>query len=59
MTIVLSSSGDLAYHHGTSTAALRGPDGQVDDPEKYLIVWKKVDGDWKAVAGSFSSDRPM
>lgn len=59
MTIVPSSGGDLAYHYGTSTAVLEGPDGQVDDPEKYLMVWKKVDGDWKVVAGSSSSDRPM
>lgn len=59
MTIVVSRSGDTAYHFGTSTAVIEGPDGQFEDPEKYLFVWEKIDGEWKAVAGAFSSDLPM
>ena len=57
MTIVVSESGDVAYHFGTSTAVFVGPDGEFDDPEKYLFVWKKIDGEWKAVAAAFSSDQ--
>ena len=59
MTIVISESGDLAYQYGTSTAVLKGPDGEFEDPEKYLFIWEKIDGEWKVVAGSFSSDNPM
>ncbi|MBN2028663.1 DUF4440 domain-containing protein [bacterium] len=59
MTIVVSESGDIAYQYGTSTAVIQGPDGEFEDPEKYLFVWKKIDGEWKVVAGSFSSDKSM
>jgi len=58
-TIVFASSGDFAFQHGTSTAVLELPEGQIVDPQKYLFVWKKIDGDWKTVAGTFSSDRSM
>jgi ketosteroid isomerase-like protein len=58
MTIVVSESGDIAYQYGTSTAIIKGPDGEFEDPEKYLFVLKKIDGEWKVVVGSFSSDKP-
>jgi uncharacterized protein (TIGR02246 family) len=57
--IVVSASGDLAYDWGATHAVLEGPEGRVDDEQKYLIVWQKVDGEWKAVAGSFSSNLPL
>ena len=59
MTIAVSESGDMAYHFGTSTAVFEGPDGEFEDPEKYLFAWKKIDGEWKVVAGAFSSDQSM
>jgi ketosteroid isomerase-like protein len=52
----VAESGELAYDLGNSMAKVMGPDGPVDDKQKYLIVWKKIDGKWKAIAGSFSSD---
>ena len=52
----VSESGDLAYDLGTTVAYLNGPDGPFEDHQKYLFVWKKIDGKWKAVAGHFSSD---
>jgi len=52
----VAESGELAYDLGNATAKVMGPDGPVDDKQKYLIVWKKIDGKWKAIAGSFSSD---
>ena len=57
--IVVSASGDLAYDWGATHAVLEGPEGRVDDEQKYLIVWQKIDGEWKAVAGSFSSNLPI
>ena len=59
MTIVVSESGDIAYHFGTSIAVIEGPNGEFEDPEKYLFAWEKIDGEWKVVAGSFSSDLSM
>jgi ketosteroid isomerase-like protein len=52
----VAESGELAYDLGNSTAKVMGPDGPADDKQKYLIVWKKIEGKWKAIAGSFSSD---
>ena len=52
----VSASGELAYDLGNSTAIVNSPEGPVEDKQKYLIIWKKIDGKWKAVAGSFSSD---
>ena len=57
MTIDVSAGGDVAYHFGTSTAIINGPNGEFEDPEKYLFAWKKIDGKWKAVAAAFSSDK--
>ena len=59
MTIAVSENGDMAYQFGTSTAIIVGPDGEVEDPQKYLFVWQKIDGEWKAVAGASSSDVSM
>ena len=59
MTIIVSENGDIAYHFGTSTAIIKGTDGEVEDPQKYLFVWQKIDGEWKAVAGASSSDVSM
>ena len=56
MRIEVAESGDLAYDLGTTVAYLNGPDGPYEDHQKYLLVWKKMDGRWKAVAGHFSSD---
>ncbi len=54
--VEIAESGELAYDLGYNTSNLMGPEGPVDDKGKYLIVWKKIDGKWKAIAGSFSSD---
>jgi len=51
-----ADSGDLAYTIGASTSMVKGPDGPVEDKTKTLFVWKKINGKWKALAGSFSSD---
>jgi ketosteroid isomerase-like protein len=51
----IAESGDLAYDLGNSTARINGPDGPMDDRQKYLIIWKKIEGKWKMIAGSFSS----
>ena len=45
----VAASGDLAYEHGHWTA---DPDGAGEAPEEhgqYLTVWKKIDGQWKAL----------
>ena len=56
--IEVSSSGDFAYDIGRGKAVIKGPEGTFEDDEKYLIVWRKIDGKWKCVAWSFNSDKP-
>jgi uncharacterized protein (TIGR02246 family) len=54
--IIVSSSGDMALDRGTYkfTAA---PKGTVEtDTGKYVVVWRKIGGDWKAAADIFNSD---
>ena len=57
--VEISEAGDFAYGLGPNRTVMAGPDGSMEDRGKWLIVWKKVDGEWKAVAGSFTSDGPV
>ena len=48
----VSPDGNMAYDYGTTTSTL--PDGSVV-PGKYLVVWVKVDGQWKVAADMFNA----
>ncbi|MCP4573708.1 MAG: SgcJ/EcaC family oxidoreductase [bacterium] len=54
--IEVAVSGDLAYDRGTYHFKLDTPDGTVEDRGTYLIVWKKIDGEWKTLADMSNSD---
>jgi len=54
----VSQGGDLAYEYGINRFVFAGSDGDLLDVGKYLVVWKKIDGEWYAAALSFSSDAP-
>lgn len=56
--IEVSSSGDMAWQYGSFSTGYKKPEGTVTDKGKYLMIWKKVDGKWKTVAFSVSSDNP-
>ena len=43
-TTEVESSGDLAYESGTYTMKMK--DGAVADRGKYVVVWKRVKGQW-------------
>lgn len=56
--IVVSSSGDMALDRGTYRLAV-APDGTAQtDTGKYVVVWRKIGGEWKAAADIFNSDLP-
>jgi ketosteroid isomerase-like protein len=56
--IVVSSSGDMALDRGTYRLSV-APDGTKQvDTGKYVVVWRKVDGQWKAAADIINSDLP-
>ena len=56
--IIVSSSGDMALDRGTYRLAV-APNGTAQtDTGKYVVVWRKIGGEWKAAADIFNSDLP-
>lgn len=56
--IVVSSSGDMALDRGTYRLAVTLDGTEQIDTGKYVVVWRKVGGEWKAAADIFNSDLP-
>jgi len=56
--IVVSTSGDLALDRGTYKLAVAPKGTAQTDTGKYVVVWRKVGGEWKAAADIFNSDLP-
>ena len=56
--IDVSSSGDLAMDLGTYALGFDTETGRVNDHGKYVVVWKRVDGEWKVAADIFNSNLP-
>jgi uncharacterized protein (TIGR02246 family) len=54
----VASGKDMAVERGRYELTTSGPNGPVTERGKYLVVWKKVGGDWKVAADMFSSDAP-
>jgi uncharacterized protein (TIGR02246 family) len=57
--ISVAQAGDVAYDIGTYSLAFDSEQGPVRDRGKYVVVWRKVRGDWKVVADIFNSDGPI
>ena len=56
--VEIANNGDIATDFGKIESEFDGPAGKVQDEAKYLVVWKKVDGQWKAHYDSFNSNKP-
>ena len=56
--IVAAASGDLAYEYGINRFVFETPDGSVEVLGKYLLVWKKIEGEWYVAAIAVSNDAP-
>lgn len=56
--IILSRSGDMALDRGTYRLTLAPGGKPQHDTGKYVVVWRKVGGAWKAAADIFNSDLP-
>lgn len=57
--IVVAQSADMAYDIGTYNLAMDGPEGRIEDEGKYVVVWKKMNGEWKVAVDIFNSDKPV
>ena len=56
--LVLSRSGDMALDRGTYRFAATPPAGPISDTGKFVVVWRKIGGEWKVAADIFNSDLP-
>src|SRR4051794_36086429 len=57
--ILVSASGDMALDRGTYQLTVLAPSGKPQrDTGKYVVVWRKAGGEWKAAADIFNSDLP-
>lgn len=56
--LVLSKSGDMALDRGTYRLAATPPQGAINDTGKYVVVWRKIGGEWKVAADIFNTDLP-
>ena len=54
--VEMARSGDLAYETGVNRIVIGTPKGDLLDMGKYLIVWKKINGQWYVGTLSFTSD---
>ena len=54
--IVISSSGDMALDRGTYRLTVSPAGTPQTDTGKYVVVWRKIGGEWKAAADIFNSD---
>ncbi len=57
-TVVVASSGDLAYDVGAFTLTVSSQPKPVEVAAKSTIIWRKRDGRWKAVVMSGTTDAP-
>ena len=56
--IIVSSSGDMALDRGTYRLAVAPNGTAMTDTGKYVVVWRKIGGEWKAAPDIFNSDLP-
>ncbi len=57
-TIEVAASGELAYLAGRYSIEFGTPDKKQSDVGKYLVVWKKIEGNWLVAVDTFTSDQP-
>jgi uncharacterized protein (TIGR02246 family) len=57
--IEVSASGDLGYARGTVHYSLKTPNGTVEYMDKFVDIYKKIDGDWKCSVGIWNTRKPM
>lgn len=56
--IEMSLSGDMAYVRGIESYSQKLPEGITQQNNKWINIWKKVEGEWKAAVAISNSDNP-
>lgn len=55
----VSSSGDLAYTRGINRWSETTPEGRVKHVAKFVTIYRKIGGTWKAVVDIGAADTPL
>jgi len=58
-TIEVSASGDLAYVRGNSLLSISTPGGIVEETDKWITIYRKINGEWRAIVDIWNSDMPI
>jgi len=56
--IEVSASGDLAYVRGINRSNIKTQGGSDEMSDKWIDIYKKIDGQWKCVVGIWNSNKP-
>jgi ketosteroid isomerase-like protein len=56
--VEVSASGDLAYIKGSNTFKMKTPNGIIEEADKGVDIWRKIDGKWKCVLTIWNSNKP-
>ena len=57
-TVFVAESGDLAYDLGSFKMVIEDSEDRTEIPQKSTNIWRKLEGQWKCVVMTFSSDTP-
>jgi len=57
--VEVSSSGDIAYTRGINRAKAKTLIGIVEISDKWVSIYKKVDGQWKCIVTIWNSNDPL
>ena len=55
----VAASGDIGYTGGSNHYNKTTPKGLVDSSEKWVTIYKKIDGKWKAILDIANSDKSV
>jgi ketosteroid isomerase-like protein len=58
-TIEVSASGDMAYVRGTYRVSTGTRENPVEDVGKWVTIYRKIEGEWKAIVDIGNSDLPL
>ena len=57
-TLEISSAGDLAYMRGYQKLNIGTVEGIVEVTDKWVTIFRKINGEWKAIVDIWNSDLP-
>jgi ketosteroid isomerase-like protein len=57
--VEVSASGDLAYIKGSNSMKMKTPNGIIEESDKGVDIWRKIDGKWKAVLTIWNGNKPI